>query len=265
MAQKEQANNASPVKAILIVFRTKLTCTTGQLSAAGYTGGVVMIWGRGVKPSGLLPGFCPAFLTCFLFAAAPGFHWKEAVPGYHFSFPRDHFNHPDFRTEWWYYTGNVSDASGARFGFELVFFRQGQKRDVQGNQSAWRVDDMFLAHTALTDISGKRFLYQERLNRAGPGIAGIDIEGRRVWNGNWSATWSGEKQTLRAVAPEFAFTLDAEPSKPAIINGVEGVSQKAEGRGKASYYVSFPRLAVRGEIALSGTKHTVSGTAWMDH
>ena len=27
--------------------------------------------------------------------------------GYRYEFPRDHFSHPDFETEWWYYTGNV--------------------------------------------------------------------------------------------------------------------------------------------------------------
>jgi predicted secreted hydrolase len=197
--------------------------------------------------------------------SAPEAHWREAVPGYRFTFPRDHFDHPEFRTEWWYYTGNVSEASGARFGFELVFFRQGQQRDAKRDDSAWRIDDMYLAHAALTDVAGKRFVYKERLNRAGPGIAGVSFENRRVWNGNWSAEWVGEKQTLRAVTPDFSFTLQMDPAKPAIINGVDGVSQKAEGRGKASHYVSFPRLAVRGEIAVGGRTHAVSGTAWMDH
>jgi predicted secreted hydrolase len=27
-----------------------------------------------------------------------------------FVFPADHAAHPDFRTEWWYFTGNVFDA-----------------------------------------------------------------------------------------------------------------------------------------------------------
>src|SRR5215475_2594588 len=108
-------------------------------------------------------------LLCVAAAASPGFQWREAVPGYHFQFPRDHFDHPDFRTEWWYYTGNVFDREGSRFGFELVFFRQGQQRDDKDNQSVWRVDDMYLAHAAVTQFNGKHFFYHERLNRAGPG------------------------------------------------------------------------------------------------
>ena len=114
--------------------------------------------------------------------------WREALPGYRYQFPRDHFEHPDFRTEWWYYTGNVRTAQGEKFGFELVFFRQGERRGPSDNPSAWRVDDVYPAHLALTDVNGKRFWYHERLNRAGPGIAGASFADRRVWNGNWSAS-----------------------------------------------------------------------------
>src|ERR1700733_2671434 len=91
---------------------------------------------------------------------ASGPVWREAIPGYHYQFPRDHFEHQDFRTEWWYYTGNVADAQGKRFGFELVFFRQGQNRATD-NQSVWAVKDLYLAHAALTDIDGKYFWYDE--------------------------------------------------------------------------------------------------------
>ena len=86
-------------------------------------------------------------LLLLLFAAAPGY--RQALPGYRYQFPRDHFEHTDFRTEWWYYTGNVHAADGHRYGFELVFFRQGEHKDP-GNASVWRIDDLYLAHLALT-------------------------------------------------------------------------------------------------------------------
>ena len=175
-------------------------------------------------------------------AASTDFPYRPALPGYRYSFPRDHFEHPDFRTEWWYYTGNVRSAQGKRFGFELVFFRQGRKREPIENRSAWRIDDVYLAHLALTDIDGGKFYPEERLNRAGPGIAGASFEKRRVWNGNWSAQWSDGGQTLDAVGAAFRFHLSLAPSTPPIIHGENGVSQKAEGAGKASHYVSFPRL-----------------------
>jgi predicted secreted hydrolase len=197
------------------------------------------------------------FALASLAASAPAF--KEARAGYRFEFPRDHFEHPDFRTEWWYYTGNVRAAQGERFGFELVFFRRGERRGPSDNPSVWRIDDMYLAHLALTDITGKRFLYRQRLNRAGPGVAGASFSRRRIWNGNWSAQWEGDRQTLDAVADDIRFHLQLAPVKPPVIHGESGISQKAP--GKASYYVSFPRLEVTGRI----NGRTVEGTAWMDH
>jgi predicted secreted hydrolase len=190
--------------------------------------------------------------------------WREAVPGYRYQFPRDHFEHQDFRTEWWYYTGNVVDAHGKRFGFELVFFRQGQNRS-DDNPSVWAVKDLYLAHAALTDIDGKRFWYAERPNREGPGIAGATFSEQRVWNGNWQANWNGDAQTLDAVTGPFRFHFDLKPVKPFVIQGENGLSQKAEGRGRASYYVSFPRLSVIGKITTADGVHQVTGLAWMDH
>lgn len=194
---------------------------------------------------------------------AAGSDYRQAVPGYRYQFPRDHFDHPEFRTEWWYYTGNLRAAGGHRYGFELVFFRQGQRRGSSDNPSAWRVDDLYLAHLALTDIDGGHFRSDRRLNRAGPGIAGISFDQGRIWNGNWESRWNRDTgaQTLSAVADGIRFTLRLVPRESPVVNGENGVSQKAEGAGKASYYVSFPLLAVEG--TLNGA--AVTGTAWMDH
>jgi len=204
------------------------------------------------------------FVVCLALsspAASPAY--RQAFPGYRFQFPRDHFDHPEFRTEWWYYTGNLRAADGHRYGFELVFFRQGQRRGPSDNPSAWRVDDLWLAHLALTDIDRKRFRSYQRLNRPGPGIAGVSFEQGRIWNGNWQAKWdqASSAQSLSAVATDVRFTLRLAPRKPPVVNGQNGVSQKAEGAGKASYYVSFPLLQVAGTV--NGA--AVTGTAWMDH
>jgi len=193
---------------------------------------------------------------------ATGPDWRAALPGYRYQFPRDHFDHPEFRTEWWYYTGNLRARDGRRYGFELVFFRQGQRRGPSGNASTWRVDDLYLGHLALTDIDGRAFRYFRRLNRAGPAIAGASFEERRIWNGNWEAKWDDAGgQRLRAAAAGIRFTLRLKPLKPPVIHGENGVSQKAGGAGQASHYVSVPRLSVEG--TLNGLQ--VAGTAWMDH
>ena len=193
----------------------------------------------------------------------PSPEYRKALPGYRYSFPRDHFEHPDFRTEWWYYTGNLTDSAGKRFGFELVFFRQGVYRDGDG-KSSWDVRDLYLAHAAVTDADGRKFWYEERLNRQGPGVAGASFAKQRIWNGNWSATWNTENQTLEATTAQFHFRLDVRPTKPFVIHGENGVSQKAATPGQASHYVSFTRMEVKGVVDAAG-RHEVKGEAWMDH
>ena len=199
-------------------------------------------------------------LTALMLAA----QYRVALPGYRYSFPHDHFNHPAFQTEWWYYTGNLKDSQGRELGFELTFFRQGVDRHTP--PGTWAVRDLYLAHLALTDVSAKSFYHAERLNRAGPGLAGVDETGQRVWNGNWQVKWV-DSNTLRlqAIDPRFALAFTLTSRKPPVIHGENGVSQKAQGAGRASHYVSLTRLAVAGNVQLNGESRAVTGQAWMDH
>lgn len=191
--------------------------------------------------------------------------YQAALPGYRYSFPRDYFSHPAFQTEWWYYTGNLRASDGHRFGFELTFFRQAVARDAV-RASAWDVRDLYLAHLALSDLSGRRFYHTERTNRAGPGIAGVDEGSGRIWNGNWQIVWkNSEQQVLQAIAENFELHFTLHSEKPPVIHGENGVSQKAEGAGRASHYVSLTRLAASGSITLNGKLFEVTGLSWMDH
>jgi predicted secreted hydrolase len=206
-----------------------------------------------------------AALALLLVFGASAESYRIAAPGHAYKFPRDHFNHPDFQTEWWYYTGNLHTADGRRFGFELTFFRQGVDR---GSRPAgvWDVRDVWMAHLALSDLDGGRFFHTERLNRSGPGIAGADEAQARVWNGNWQARWQGSAtQQLQAVADQFSFALSLRSEKAPVIHGKNGVSRKAEGPGRASHYISLTRLATSGNITLEGKQFTVEGLSWMDH
>src|SRR6185436_8730546 len=92
--------------------------------------------------------------------------WLEATEGFQFSFPRDHASHPDYRVEWWYYTGNVETKEGRRFGYQLTFFRTGVVRESD-NPSRWAVRDLFMAHFAISDIDQQSFHSFERINRSG--------------------------------------------------------------------------------------------------
>ncbi len=198
--------------------------------------------------------------------------WQIAAPGYQYSFPRDYFNHPAFQTEWWYYTGNLHAANGRKYGFELTFFRTGihlPKQISEESAAVWRPDEIYLAHFALSDINGQHFYHSERINRAGPGLAGASIQDKTYWNGNWQVTWTSLascKQALQAVAPEFKLQLDFQPAKPAVIQGQDGISRKGPNPSQASHYISFTRLRARGTLQpAEGTQIQLEGLAWMDH
>jgi predicted secreted hydrolase len=204
-------------------------------------------------------------LLLFFLAAQPAMaQYRDALPGYRYEFPRDHFNHPEFQTEWWYYTGNLTATDGRRFGFELTFFRQAVNRDAS-KKSTWDVQDVYIAHLALSDLDEGAFYHVERTNRAGPGIAGVSETARRIWNGNWSVDWKDGTQQLTAMDERFALNLSLRSEKPPVINGENGVSQKTEGPGRASHYISFTRLLTTGVIQVQGIKFQIFGAAWMDH
>ncbi len=191
--------------------------------------------------------------------------YRVALPGYDYQFPRDHFAHPEFQTEWWYYTGNLQTVDGHHFGFELTFFREALQRN-HPKTSVWTADDLYFAHLALSDIDVHHFYHLERSNRAGPGIAGVDASTGIIWNGNWQVRLASASQhELTASSEEFSLQLALASQKPPVIHGENGISQKADGRGRASHYISLTRLLTTGTIVLQGKPCTVTGASWMDH
>ena len=206
-------------------------------------------------------------------AATADDSYRRALPGYAYQFPRDHFDHPDFRTEWWYYTGNLATAEGRRFGYELTFFRHGVNRSAGETANVWALKDVWLAHFALSDIDGGQFRHAERMNRSGPGLAGVSSQDAVVWNGNWRVRWQLDPQQragfsskqLIALAEGFRVDLGMRSEKPPVTHGVNGVSQKSAGAGRASHYVSLTRLLTQGQIELQGRTFQVEGLSWMDH
>jgi predicted secreted hydrolase len=210
-----------------------------------------------------------ALLVAAIFPAKAD-SWKSAEAGYKFDFPGDHFSHPEYETEWWYYTGNLRAQDGHRYGFELTFFRQGSQLTPEAAESesvVWRPDQLYLAHLALSDIDGQSFYHTERLNRAGPGLAGASRSDGRYWNGNWQVRWTAlpeAKQELIVVCGRFTLRLTLSPSKAPVVQGQNGVSRKGPLPGEASHYISFTRLQATGDLK-EASAVPVSGVAWMDH
>lgn len=200
-----------------------------------------------------------------ILAQGPSQPFRQALPGYRFSFPRDHAAHPDFKTEWWYYTGHLQPPSGAPFGYELTFFRTGLPPQNLPTQSRWALTQVYPAHFAISDEGHQRFFFTEKLNRAGLGIAGAESQVYRVWNETWFAEQLGNSQLLHAEAPEYSLHLLLTPQKAPVIHGKNGVSQKASCTGCASHYYSMTRLQTQGILYQAGKPIPVKGISWMDH
>ena len=199
--------------------------------------------------------------------------WTQATAGYKYEFPRDHASHPDYKIEWWYYTGNVKAADGRRFGYQVTFFRVGIDH-TPANPSRWAIRDLFMTHLAISDVAGNRYRYSEKLSRGGPGLAGARTDQYYVWNDDWTAMLDAgsdpgggrrERHLLRANSPQASINLQLEPGKPPVINGINGISQKGAQPGNASHYYSLTRMPTTGTITIDGEQIPVSGDSWMDH
>lgn len=199
-------------------------------------------------------------LTAAHAEAQPAF--QLARPGYDFAFPRDHGSHPEYRTEWWYFTGHLYTTGGKRYGFEVTFFRVGIEPPGTPAATKWDLQHVMPAHFAITDVEGRSFRYYEKLNRASPFTAGAAVGRLDVFNEGWRLTMS-EDGSWKLIAAEAndALALTLRTEKPPAVNGQNGISVKAAGEGYASHYYSMTRLAVSG--TLNGEQ--VTGQAWMDH
>lgn len=182
-----------------------------------------------------------------------------------FRFPEDHGPHPDYRNEWWYITGNLDDRSGRRFGYELTIFRFALAPDVPDSVSAWRNNQVYIGHLALTDPEEERFLVAEKFSRGAAGLAGATSDPFRVWIDDWQMQSVDDRVwRLRGGDDTFSLDLELESSKPPVLNGVDGLSQKSNEPGNASYYYSLTRLLTRGELTLDGRRYEVNGASWLD-
>lgn len=204
-----------------------------------------------------------ALLATSLFAA----EWKIAEPGWRYEFPKDHRVHRQFKTEWWYFTGNVFDEKGRRFGYELTFFRHGIQPAADRDPGASRfvVDDLKFAHFAITDVAGQKFHFDQKTSRGAFGEAGFDNGQRLAWIENWNLSETENGFDLAATAAFGAVRLHLHAAKPPVIHGQNGVSVKAAGGASASHYYSVPRLETSGEVIANGATHSVRGETWFDH
>ncbi len=240
-----------------------------------YTAVVLLVSACGNPPSEQdVPAFSSPIDALTVDGGAKGFARAETVR--EFVFPEDHGPHPEFLTEWWYFTGNLISAEGRRFGIQWTIFRRAlapepdpETPDTPEPQSAWATRQLYMGHMALTDVESERHLAAERFARGAAGLAGAEIRPFRVWLEDWSATSEGDglwPLTLTSGAStkagDFRVELMLETEKPMVLQGDRGLSQKHE--GGASYYYAFTRIGARGHIELDGRRFEVEGQVWFD-
>jgi predicted secreted hydrolase len=191
--------------------------------------------------------------------------YAKALAPRDFHFPADHGPHPEFRTEWWYYTGNLATAEGRRLGFQLTFFRSALAPTAPERASAWATRQAWLAHFTVSDVDGKGFHSFERWSRGAVGLAGAQAQPFRVWVKDWTAEGAPAFPVrLRAAEGGVAIDLLLQEGKPPVLQGERGLSRKGAEPGNASYYYSLARMPTSGTVRLDGESFPVTGDSWMD-
>ena len=205
--------------------------------------------------------------------------WRRAAPGYQWSFPRDHYQHPEYQTEWWYVTGQLvllDDPDAEPLGFQQTFFRVGLTRDAAADSgSDWAARDLVMAHASLADPERGRHVFSEVLRRAVPLLGGFGAPGDSVlaWvrapagtDDDWSLTLTGDGFRLRSRDDRrgLRYDLVAVRERPLVLHGDGGYSAKTADGENGSLYVSATRLAIRGTVWRDGEPTRVAGRAWWD-
>lgn len=193
--------------------------------------------------------------------------YARAVEPRPFQYPEDHGPHPEFRKEWWYWTGNLETEDGRAFGYQFTLFRSALAPEVAPRESAWGARQVYLGHFTVTDVTGGQFQAAERFSRSALELAGASARPFKVWLEDWEAASVGEAMwpvRLRAETDAVALELLLEPGKPPVLQGERGLSQKGPERGNASYYYSLTRMPSRGTVRVGERTYAVKGESWMD-
>lgn len=196
-----------------------------------------------------------------------------------FEFPDDHGPHPGYRTEWWYYTGNLFTETGQQFGYQFTIFRSqmtppdSNKSDKAYNED-WNTNQLYLGHFAIADVENEDHIFEERYSRGAAGLAGSQADPHRVWLEDWEIN---RIETSENDDENFPVSIKAEmedgssldlkitPAKSLVLQGEDGYDPKGPEEGNASYYLAFTRMDTEGTITKDGEEFEVEGYSWMDH
>ncbi len=192
--------------------------------------------------------------------------YARAIGPREFRFPEDHGSHEEFRTEWWYFTGNLTTAGGRRFGYQYTLFRTALSPETLERDSKWATRQVYMAHFALTDAEGETFHAFERFSRGAAELAGVTARPFRAWLDDWEIRGDDNPPPFQLLVAEggTGIELELDSSKPPVLNGDRGLSQKGRQPGNASYYYSLTRMPTRGTVTVGYKTFEVQGSSWLD-
>ncbi|MCE2680553.1 MAG: carotenoid 1,2-hydratase [Burkholderiales bacterium] len=197
--------------------------------------------------------------------------YKNASANQQISLPKDHAAHPEFKTEWWYFTGwleREAPNAGA-VGVQITFFRNAPTTDL-GNPSRFTPSQLLFAHAAIALPERSGLIHDQIALRAGAGDTLIQQRENHteftLRLGSWQLklnaddTWSANIET-----PLLALDLLFKPTQTPWLQGAQGFSKKGPKPEQASHYITLPQLNTTGRIRSQGKQWNVRGTTWMDH
>ncbi len=198
--------------------------------------------------------------------------YARAVGPKDFDFPSDFGAHTDFKTEWWYFTGNLRSEDDRRFGYEFTLFRSALRPpDSLASPSDWSTNQLYMGHFSLADPETGTFHAFERFSRGAAGLAGAESPPFKVWLEDWTMESTATDPSslfplrLQVAEEEIAIDLTLDAVKPMVLQGERGWDPKGEGNGNASYYFSFTRIRTSGTVTIPYGQYDVEGTSWKDH
>jgi predicted secreted hydrolase len=207
----------------------------------------------------------PAFRKALTGSSRPeaGATAPEVKP-WPFTFPRDHGSHPEFETEWWYLSGNVTTCTGIEWGYHFTVFRHRPVLRMGRFLALKAPADGFASHLVITKCEHKAFRFSERHGSHLMGTAGAQTGELDVRVQTWSLRAEGEHMRLLAQEPSCGIDLDLRPQKAPVLNGHKGFSLKASSPEGASHHYSVTSIDTWGTIAWGGQLHEVRGRSWLD-
>jgi len=153
-------------------------------------------------------------------------------------------------------------AAAARF--QITFFRTRTEIDP-ANPSRFAARQLIIAHAAIADPARASLRKDERIARAGFGIAEASEADTDVRLDRWHLARRADG-SYECSAPARGFDLNfvAVPTQPLLLQGDAGFSRKGPQAAQASFYYSQPQLRVQATLQSDGTTRRLAGTAWLD-